>query len=40
MESLGSLLLLIGILWGCGVVFVATCMGIVKALEILENNHD
>lgn len=40
MENLSSFLLLVGLLWAAGVVFVAVCMGVVKALEILENNHD
>ena len=35
-----SFLMMVGILWVCGVVFVAACMGIVKVLEILENNYD
>ena len=40
MDNVSSLLLLIGILWGGGVIFVAVCMGIIKALDILENKHD
>ena len=40
MNDLGSLLMLIGIFWVCGVVFVATCMGIVKFLELLESSDD
>ena len=35
-----SFLMMVGILWVCGVVFVATCMGIVKFLELLESSDD
>jgi len=35
-----SFLMMVGILWVCGIVFVATCMGIVKALEFFEGNYD
>ena len=35
-----SFLMLVALLWVGGVVFVVVCMGIIKALEILEGNHD
>lgn len=35
-----SFLMLVALLWVGGVVFVVVCMGIIKALEILENNYD
>lgn len=35
-----SLLLMIGLLWLGGVVFVSVGMGILHALDILENRFD
>ena len=40
MQELTSFLLLVGLLWLAGIVFVAVCMGIVRALNILEGNYD
>lgn len=40
MKDLGSFLMLVGVLWASGVVFVALCMGIVKFLELLESSDD
>lgn len=40
MKDLQSLLLMVGILWAAGVIFVAVCMGIVKFLVELEDTHD
>lgn len=35
-----SFIMLVGLLWAAGVVFVAVCMAIVKFLELLENSDD
>ena len=35
-----SFLLMVGLLWAGGVVFVAACMGIVKLMELLEGSDD
>ena len=40
MDNLVSLLILIGVLWAGGVLFVATGMAILKAVQILEGNFD
>jgi hypothetical protein len=35
-----SFLLMVALLWAAGVVFVAVCIGIVKFLNLLEDNYD
>lgn len=35
-----NVLLIVFLLWGGGVVFVSACLGMLRALDILENNHD
>lgn len=35
-----SFLLMVLLLWAAGVVFVAVCIGIVKFLNLLEDNYD
>lgn len=35
-----NVLLLVLLLWAGGVLFVSVGMGILKALDILENNYD
>lgn len=35
-----NVLLLTLLLWGGGVVFVSVCMGILRALDIVENKYD
>ena len=35
-----NILLIVAFLWAGGVVFVSVCIGMLRALDILENNHD
>lgn len=35
-----NVLLIAALLWIGGVVFVSVCMGMLRALDILENNYD
>lgn len=35
-----NVLLIVLLLWGGGVVFVSVCLGMLRALDILENKYD
>jgi hypothetical protein len=35
-----NILLIVALLWIGGVVFVSACLGMLRALDILENNYD
>lgn len=35
-----NILLIVLLLWGGGVVFVSVCIGMLRALDILENKYD
>ena len=39
-NAINNVLLIAAFLWVGGVVFVSVCMGILHALDILENNYD
>ena len=39
-EAINNVILIAAFLWLGGVVFVSVCMGILHALDILENGHD